>query len=296
MNVNIYSREDIENTIAAGDFPQNTAVISFCDPELKHADSDYTRVDYSTVCKDEEVFYCEIDDLDLDYLPEKGYTYDSYFPEVAELAEFIYKAYHNGMDIICQCEYGQSRSAGCAAAILEHFYRRGIDIFADYKYYPNQVVYHKVFDALAATALNTAKPLISIWWYTESGEFWDFSVTADSAVEDSGYLQYSKEKNHLNMWREVIEKYVSDKNEQNKIIEKGYKSIERGRVIFNLRTQCYEIICSEQLAKDTGFIKACIEHFKLSDVRYDFVPLIHYHKQELTGNPFLDSLYYENQF
>ena len=148
MNVKIYSREDIESIIAASDFPQNTAVISFCDPELKHANGDYVRVDYSTVCSGENVFYCEIEDLDLDYLPEKGYTYDSYFPEAPKLAEFIFKAYRDGMDIICQCEYGQSRSAGCAAAILEHFYSSGIDIFVEYKYYPNQVVYHKVFDAL----------------------------------------------------------------------------------------------------------------------------------------------------
>ena len=38
--------------------------------------------------------------------------------------------------------------AGCAAAILEHFAGRGIDVFVDYRYYPNQLVYHKVFDAL----------------------------------------------------------------------------------------------------------------------------------------------------
>ena len=94
------------------------------------------------------MFYCEVDDLDLDYLTKKGYTYESFFPEAPELTEYINKAFRDGRDIICQCEYGQSRSAGCAAAILEHFYRRGIEIFADYKYYPNQVVYHKVFDAL----------------------------------------------------------------------------------------------------------------------------------------------------
>ena len=146
MKVTVYSREAIEHIIAEGSFPNNTAVISFCDPELKHIDKDYSRVDYSAACDD--VFYCEVDDLDLDYLPEKEYTYESFFPETPELAEYINKAFRDGKDIICQCEYGQSRSAGCAAAILEHFYRRGIDIFADYKYYPNQVVYHKVYDAI----------------------------------------------------------------------------------------------------------------------------------------------------
>ncbi|MEY8508840.1 hypothetical protein AALA78_11480 [Lachnospiraceae bacterium 42-17] len=46
------------------------------------------------------------------------------------------------------CEYGQSRSAACASAILEHFYHNGISVFSDYRYYPNQMVFHKVFDAL----------------------------------------------------------------------------------------------------------------------------------------------------
>ena len=64
------------------------------------------------------------------------------------MAMFIVKAYNGGKDIICQCEYGQSRSAGCAAAILEYFYHSGISIFANYNYYPNQVVYHKVYDAI----------------------------------------------------------------------------------------------------------------------------------------------------
>ena len=146
MNVSVYSREAIERIISDGKFPDNTAVISFYDPAIKHIDKDYTHVDYSEVCKD--VFYSELEDLDLEVLKRKGYTYDIYFPEVDDMAKFIIKAYENGKDIICQCEYGQSRSAGCAAAILEFFCHNGISIFSDYKYYPNQVVYHKIFDAL----------------------------------------------------------------------------------------------------------------------------------------------------
>ena len=52
------------------------------------------------------------------------------------------------MNIICQCEHGQSRSAACAAAIKEHFEKSGIDIFADYRYYPNQLIFNKLRDAL----------------------------------------------------------------------------------------------------------------------------------------------------
>lgn len=146
MNVFIYSREEIESIISEGKFPENTAVISFYDPAIKRIDADYTHVDYSGVC--DCVFYSELDDLNLEALKDKGYTYDLYFPEADEIAEFIYKAFNSGMDIICQCEYGQSRSAGCAAAILEHFYHTGITVFADYKRYPSQVVYHKISDAL----------------------------------------------------------------------------------------------------------------------------------------------------
>ena len=70
------------------------------------------------------------------------------FFDEEEIAAFIYQAKEDGLDIICQCEYGESRSSACAAAILEHFEKNRISIFADYRYYPNQVVYHKVFDAL----------------------------------------------------------------------------------------------------------------------------------------------------
>ena len=146
MNVQICSREAIEEIISERKFPENTAVISFYDPAIKRIDKDYSHVDFSGVC--DTVFYSELDDLDLDVLKSKGYSYDTYFSEAPDIAAFIYRAYNNGMDIICQCEYGQSRSAGCAAAILEHFYHSGISVFANYDYCPSQVVYHKIFDAL----------------------------------------------------------------------------------------------------------------------------------------------------
>ena len=41
-----------------------------------------------------------------------------------------------------------SDTANLTAAILEYFNGTGISVFADYRYYPNQVVYHKVMDAL----------------------------------------------------------------------------------------------------------------------------------------------------
>ena len=145
MKVEIYSRESIEKLLT-GEFPENVAVISFSDPVNPRTGEKSIPVDYSL--KTDRVFPVAIHDIDLEVLPKYGLTYDTYFPETEGLAEFIYRAYKEGLDIICQCEYGQSRSAACAAAILEHFYHNGIHVFADYRYYPNQMVFHKVFDAL----------------------------------------------------------------------------------------------------------------------------------------------------
>ena len=144
MEVSIYSRKAIKELMDKG-FPQNTAVISFYTPKNKR---DYAerRIDYGGVC--DRVFYVGIPDIDIEILSDYGYTYETYIVDADELAKFIYEAKADGLDIICQCDYGQSRSAACAAAILEHFEGCGIDIFADYRYYPNQMVYHKIFDAL----------------------------------------------------------------------------------------------------------------------------------------------------
>ena len=124
MKVTVYSRAEIEKVMADGNFLQNTAVISFYDPAIKRIDEGYTHVEYSDIC--DTVFYSELEDLDLEVLKRKGYTYDTYFPEADSMAMFITKAYMDGKNIICQCEYGQSRSAGCSAAIKEYFYKDAI--------------------------------------------------------------------------------------------------------------------------------------------------------------------------
>ena len=145
MNVSIYSREAIEELIK-GDFPKNVAVISFYDPKSEYKSADYVPVDYSKVCQ--RVFPICVHAIDIEILEDYNLTYDTYLPEVDELAEFIISAKNDNLDIICQCEYGQSRSAACAAAILEYFYHNGITVFADYRYYPNQLIFNKVLNAL----------------------------------------------------------------------------------------------------------------------------------------------------
>ena len=144
MDVKIYSRSAIKELIQNG-FPKNTAVISFFTPKSSCRLVE-ERVCYDGVC--ERVFFVGIPDIDIEILGDYGYTYDTYLSDADSLARFICKAHADGLDIICQCDFGQSRSAACAAAILQHFEGRGIDVFADYRYYPNQLVYNKIFDAL----------------------------------------------------------------------------------------------------------------------------------------------------
>ena len=145
MKLDIRSRESIEQ-MNNYEISEKTIAISFYDPAPHYNGPTYYPVDYSK--KVDKVFYIPLRDIDMEILPDYNLTYETYFPEVEELAKFIYDAMENRYDIICQCEFGQSRSAGCAAAIREHFYGDGIRIFADYRYYPNQMVYHKVYDAL----------------------------------------------------------------------------------------------------------------------------------------------------
>lgn len=151
MKVSIYSRKAVEELLK-NDFPANTAVISFYDPPYKEGGRPCVPVDY--MGKPDRIFTVQVHDIDIETLPDFGLTFDTYFPQAAELAEFISKAENDGLNIICQCEYGQSRSAACAAAILEYYYKNGISVFADYKYYPNQLIYNKLKDALDELNVN----------------------------------------------------------------------------------------------------------------------------------------------
>ncbi len=65
-----------------------------------------------------------------------------------DVAFFIHECIDKGYDIICQCEFGVSRSSACAMAIKEYFMGNGIEIFRNYNYYPNQVFFNNIYDRL----------------------------------------------------------------------------------------------------------------------------------------------------
>lgn len=146
MKVFVYSREEVEKLIEKTPYLEKTAVISFYDPAPHYNGPDYKPVDYAG--KTDKILYIPLRDIDLETLPQYGMSYTTYFPETEQAARFIYDAWSEEYSILCQCEYGQSRSAACAAAIREFFDGDGIRIFADYRYYPNQLIFNKLFDCL----------------------------------------------------------------------------------------------------------------------------------------------------
>ena len=90
MCVAFYSRKSIENLIADGMSFMNWAVISFYD-----VGDDENRVDYSGVCS--RVMYIAIDDIDREELYDSGGSFDTFFPEANQTAEFIIDCYNRGL-------------------------------------------------------------------------------------------------------------------------------------------------------------------------------------------------------
>lgn len=84
----------------------------------------------------EDVIYIPLDDFQTD------------LPQADMIADFVLKAMKKEHNIICQCEKGQNRSAGCAAAIMEYYYKDGQSLFDDDWYSPDEMVYYKLLDAL----------------------------------------------------------------------------------------------------------------------------------------------------
>lgn len=152
MKIEITSRKEIEQR-SKSPFPKNTAIISITDFDRKFAELQNTpdfilRLKFDDVNDDifEEILKRKPTESETVLLSEK-------FHEItdsdAERIAAFYKEIKDKADIlICQCEYGESRSAACVAAISEYSEGRGKDILSDERYYPNKLVFKKVLEAL----------------------------------------------------------------------------------------------------------------------------------------------------
>ena len=139
--------------LAKEPFTQRTALISIADYDM-----DFAALDF----KPEYVLQIAFNDVDNDVFidelgknstaEEKAYLEEKYHmlteKQAKQIAEFFLEVADKVEMLICQCEYGQSRSAAIAAAILEYRVGKGILIFAHENYYPNKRVFHKVLSQL----------------------------------------------------------------------------------------------------------------------------------------------------
>lgn len=152
MKVTVASRADL--TIRAREpFDEKTAVISITDPdnpevEFENLPVHLLRQQFDDVSQElYEDFLGRKPGVREMHELDKRFRMFSY-QQAKTMAEFILRLPEEVDTIICQCEFGQSRSAAVAAAILEYLNRSGITIFAASGYYPNKLVYNRLYRTL----------------------------------------------------------------------------------------------------------------------------------------------------
>ena len=144
MKVEIHSIQSLKR-LAHKPFAPDTALISIGDfgtelPQMEYKPAHILRLEFDDVTLSE-----------IDYESSERYAFRLFSEEQAnQIADFVYRYWESRGTLLCQCHYGQSRSAAVAAAIKEHFYHNGIEIFADEKerYCPNVYVFRLTLRAL----------------------------------------------------------------------------------------------------------------------------------------------------
>ncbi len=136
--VEIHSLYSIWKRVENEPHKERIAILSFGDSEDQFPSFDPSIPHFKVV--QEDVDYPAVRD------------FDSFFPDADEAAKFIKRYVKEGRRILCQCEYGVSRSAGAAAAILETYNGDGITIFSSLDRKPNKLVYKKLLCSLMKAA------------------------------------------------------------------------------------------------------------------------------------------------
>ena len=138
-------RERLE-MISAFPFPPDTAIISITDTDaggiiLKHRPQHLLRLSFNDIT-DDVLMTDRGQPYPLDKTKAIIQRYRMFTEEHARSIAGFFSGIRDSADmLICQCEFGQSRSAAVAAAILEYTEGRGGDIFTDSRYSPNRKVY-----------------------------------------------------------------------------------------------------------------------------------------------------------
>lgn len=164
MKIEIESRKSI-TTRAQKPFPEHTALISIADldvdfAELKNKPEYLLQLRFCDATK--EIYEKKVDNERIEgFLGRKLTLIETFklmtkYPindeQAAEIAAFVKSILGSAEVLICQCDYGISRSAGVAAAVKQFLTGDGNKIFEDKCYEPNKLVYRKVFEALEREA------------------------------------------------------------------------------------------------------------------------------------------------
>lgn len=152
MRLQIENRKTIEK-IAQNPFLSGVAVISICDFDCEFAEMIY-KPDYLLCVRFDDIgedIYEDI--LGRNPTPQERRAIEKKYHMITdrqalEIAEFYFHVKEKAKTLICQCEHGESRSVAVAAAISEFESREGLQYFIDEKYFPNKLVFRKVFTAL----------------------------------------------------------------------------------------------------------------------------------------------------
>lgn len=151
MNVEIMGREELM-VLAKEPFPGGTSLISITDSDdpdvvLEQQPERVLRLKFDDVSDEifEELLGRKPTVREMHQIASRFHLLSN--AQTQQMADFILGTPSEGT-LICQCEYGQSRSAGVAAAVMEYYYSKGIHIFADVRYYPNKLVFRKLLCSL----------------------------------------------------------------------------------------------------------------------------------------------------
>ena len=151
MTVKIMSRKDLME-LAKAPFPGDVAVISITDSDdedvvLQHQPEQLLRLKFDDVSDEifEELLGRKPTIAEMRRISSRFHMISN--AQTRQIAEFVISRKNTGT-LICQCEYGQSRSAAIAAAVEEYHRHRGVHIFADPRYYPNKYIFRKLLRSL----------------------------------------------------------------------------------------------------------------------------------------------------
>ena len=151
MVIRIMNRKELME-LAKESFPADVAVISITDSddedvELQHQPEHLLRLKFDDVSDEifEELLGRKPTIAEMRRISSCFHMISN--AQIRQIAEFIISRNNTGT-LICQCEYGQSRSAAIAAAVEEYYHRRGVHIFADPRYYPNKYIFRKLLRSL----------------------------------------------------------------------------------------------------------------------------------------------------